>query len=114
MHSGGACFGTCPLPDRRLTLKARTFNKGEAIIVCALSYYRILPMDGSKAVDVGAGPRFVHIVDDDASFRTAMERRLKHAGYEVATYASAQHLAGSLAERKCARAASSSTCGYRD
>ena len=35
---------------------------------------------------------FVHIVDDDASFRTAMERRLKHAGYAVATYASAQHL----------------------
>ena len=34
----------------------------------------------------------VHIVDDDASFRTAIERRLKHAGYEVATYASAQHL----------------------
>jgi RNA polymerase sigma factor (sigma-70 family) len=34
----------------------------------------------------------VHIVDDDASFATAMERRLKHAGYEVATYASAQHL----------------------
>ena len=34
----------------------------------------------------------VHIVDDDPSFRTAMERRLKHAGYEVATYASAQHL----------------------
>ena len=34
----------------------------------------------------------VHIVDDDASFRTAMERRLKHAGYEVATYASAAHL----------------------
>jgi FixJ family two-component response regulator len=37
-------------------------------------------------------PGFVHVVDDDASFRTAMERRLKHAGYEVATYASAQHL----------------------
>jgi FixJ family two-component response regulator len=35
---------------------------------------------------------FVHIVDDDASFRTATERRLKLAGYEVATYASAQHL----------------------
>jgi len=34
----------------------------------------------------------VHIVDDDASFRTAMERRLKLAGYEVATYASAAHL----------------------
>jgi RNA polymerase sigma factor (sigma-70 family) len=35
---------------------------------------------------------WVHIVDDDASFRTAMERRLTKAGYEVATYASAQHL----------------------
>ena len=35
---------------------------------------------------------FVHIVDDDASFRTAMERRLKRAGYEVAVYASAQPL----------------------
>jgi FixJ family two-component response regulator len=30
-------------------------------------------------------PRLVHIVDDDASFATAMERRLKLAGYEVAT-----------------------------
>ena len=34
----------------------------------------------------------VHIVDDDEAFRTAMERRLKHAGYEVVTYASAKHL----------------------
>jgi len=34
----------------------------------------------------------VHIVDDDASFARAIERRLKYAGYEVATYASAQHL----------------------
>jgi CheY-like chemotaxis protein len=37
-------------------------------------------------------PGSVHIVDDDASFRTAMERRLTKAGYEVATYASAEHL----------------------
>jgi RNA polymerase sigma factor (sigma-70 family) len=37
-------------------------------------------------------PGRVHIVDDDASFRTAIERRLKRAGYEVATYPSAQHL----------------------
>ena len=35
---------------------------------------------------------FVHIVDDDALFRRAMERRLKHACYEVASYASAQQL----------------------
>jgi FixJ family two-component response regulator len=34
----------------------------------------------------------VHLVDDDPSFRTAIERCLKHAGYEVATYPSAQHL----------------------
>jgi len=34
----------------------------------------------------------IHIVDDDASFRTALERRLRKAGYEVATYPSAQQL----------------------
>jgi FixJ family two-component response regulator len=37
-------------------------------------------------------PGFVHVVDDDASFRTAIERRLKKAGYQVATYSSAQQL----------------------
>jgi FixJ family two-component response regulator len=37
-------------------------------------------------------PQTVHVVDDDASFRTAIERRLKKAGYEVATYPSAQYL----------------------
>jgi len=39
---------------------------------------------------------FVHLVDDDAAFRTAIERRLKKAGYKVATYPSAQHLLDSL------------------
>jgi FixJ family two-component response regulator len=34
----------------------------------------------------------IHVVDDDASFRTAIERRLKLAGYQVATYPSAQQL----------------------
>jgi FixJ family two-component response regulator len=37
-------------------------------------------------------PGLVHFVDDDASFQRAMERRLTIAGYEVATYASAEHL----------------------
>lgn len=37
-------------------------------------------------------PGTVHIVDDDASFRTALERRLRKAGYGVVTYPSAQHL----------------------
>ena len=44
----------------------------------------------------------VHIVDDDASFRTAMERRLTKAGYEVATYPSALHLLVSL-PNECTR-----------
>jgi FixJ family two-component response regulator len=37
-------------------------------------------------------PGLVHVVDDDASFRTAIERRLRHAGYEVETHSSAQNL----------------------
>jgi RNA polymerase sigma factor (sigma-70 family) len=40
------------------------------------------------------------VVDDDASFRTAIERRLKKAGYEVATYPSAQHLLDRLPDQR--------------
>jgi len=40
---------------------------------------------------VGLSAR-IYVVDDDASFRTAIERRLKLAGYQVATYPSAQQL----------------------
>jgi FixJ family two-component response regulator len=32
------------------------------------------------------------VIDDDASYRTAVERRLKWAGYDVKTYSSAQQL----------------------
>ena len=35
-------------------------------------------------------PGLVHVIDDDASYRTAVERRLKWAGYDVQTYSSAQ------------------------
>ncbi|MET4038233.1 FixJ family two-component response regulator [Bradyrhizobium sp. JR7.2] len=35
---------------------------------------------------------WVHIVDDDAAFAKAMERRLRLAGYDVAVYVSAQKL----------------------
>jgi RNA polymerase sigma factor (sigma-70 family) len=38
----------------------------------------------------------VHVVDDDSSFRTAVERRLRQAGYAVATYPSAQQLLDNL------------------
>jgi FixJ family two-component response regulator len=57
-----------------------------------LDRYNAKP-DGGKAKGVEDPlPGLVHVIDDDASFRTAMERRLKRAGYEVATYASAQHM----------------------
>ena len=45
-------------------------------------------------------PGLVHVVDDDESFRTAIERRLKKAGYEVATYPSAQHLLDRLPDQR--------------
>jgi RNA polymerase sigma factor (sigma-70 family) len=44
----------------------------------------------------GIVQRIVHVVDDDASFRTAIERRLRLAGYTVATYPSAQQLLDEL------------------
>jgi FixJ family two-component response regulator len=37
-------------------------------------------------------PGLVYVIDDDASYRTAVERRLKWAGYDVETYSSAQQL----------------------
>lgn len=37
-------------------------------------------------------PGLVHVIDDDASYRKAVERRLKWAGYDVETYSSAQQL----------------------
>ena len=40
--------------------------------------------------------RRVHIVDDDASLRVAMGRRLTQAGYTVTTCATAQHLLDNL------------------
>ena len=45
-------------------------------------------------------PGIVHVVDDDASFRTAIERRLKKAGFDVATYSSAQDLLDRLPDEK--------------
>ena len=41
-------------------------------------------------------PGLVYVVDDDVSFRTAIERRLKIAGYDVETYASAATLLNDL------------------
>jgi RNA polymerase sigma factor (sigma-70 family) len=43
-------------------------------------------------VEEGPLTGLVHVVDDDTSFRTAIERRLKNAGYVVAAYSSAQEL----------------------
>ena len=41
-------------------------------------------------------PAIIHIVDDDASFRNAMSRMLRVAGYEVAVYEDAQQLLDKL------------------
>lgn len=44
-------------------------------------------------------PGTVHIVDDDASFLAAIERRLKIAGYDVMTYPSAMQLLDKLPDQ---------------
>src|SRR5262245_43974712 len=44
-------------------------------------------------------PGCVHVVDDDDSFRVAIARRLKLAGYQVATYPSAQQLLDRLPDQ---------------
>jgi FixJ family two-component response regulator len=43
-------------------------------------------------VEAKVGRRFVHIVDDNATFRKTIEGLLRQFGYEVSTYPSAQHL----------------------
>lgn len=43
-------------------------------------------------MEVRVGRKFVHIVDDNATFRKTIEGRLQQFGYEVFTYPSAQHL----------------------
>jgi FixJ family two-component response regulator len=45
-------------------------------------------------------PGIVHVVDDDESFLVAMRRRLSLAGYEVATYRSAQQLLDRLPDER--------------
>src|SRR4051812_20798769 len=42
----------------------------------------------------------VYVVDDDEPFRKAIERRLRHAGYEVAGYVSARHLLDDLPDEE--------------
>jgi FixJ family two-component response regulator len=47
-----------------------------------------------------AGAPVIHIVDDDASFRTAISRLLTVSGYEVKTYDSAAGFLGAIAEAR--------------
>ena len=48
-------------------------------------------------MELGHSRGRIHVVDDDPSFLTAMERRLKQAGYDVVTYPSALHFLVNLA-----------------
>jgi RNA polymerase sigma factor (sigma-70 family) len=41
----------------------------------------------------------IYVVDDDESFRIALERRLRRAGYKVATYPSAEQLLNDLSDQ---------------
>ena len=43
-------------------------------------------------MELGHSRGRIHVVDDDPSFLTAMERGLQRAGYDVVTYPSALHL----------------------
>ncbi|MDD1536356.1 MULTISPECIES: response regulator transcription factor [unclassified Bradyrhizobium] len=45
-------------------------------------------------------PGLVYVVDDDASFRTAIERRLRFAGYDVVVHSSAEDLLDHLPSGK--------------
>ena|SRR5215213_6198287 len=77
----GPVFQTSLLPDRGLTSHRQWHVEHHAIVV-----------GGGKAVEVKVGPRFVHIVDDNATFRKTIEGLLRQFGYEVSIYPSAQHL----------------------
>jgi FixJ family two-component response regulator len=48
-------------------------------------------------VELGHSRGRIHVIDDDPSFLTAMERRLKQAGYHAVTYPSALHFLVNLA-----------------
>jgi len=48
-------------------------------------------------VELGHSRGRIHVIDDDPSFLTAMERRLKQAGYDAVTYPSALHFLVNLA-----------------
>jgi len=52
---------------------------------------------GEWMLDADVVEGTVHVVDDDSSFRTALERRLRTAGY-VATYPSAEQLLNELSD----------------
>ena len=69
-------------------------EREEAVTGASVTVFRRLIFETQTHSSVGTRtvPGRIHIVDDDPSFRTAMERRLKQAGYNVATYTSAQQL----------------------
>lgn len=70
-------------------LTGETTRRGAEAFVLARGWLPLAALEGKL-------PGLVHVVDDDVSFRTAIARRLKLAGYEVATYPSAQQLLDSL------------------
>jgi FixJ family two-component response regulator len=62
----------------------------EIALVAVRSFTLAFPLRMEEAVATLAS--VIHIVDDDESFRTALARLLRRAGYDVVTYASADDL----------------------
>jgi hypothetical protein len=82
------------------------FPKGRAVDRLSLRKPSLLFCLGGTLLGV------VHIVDDDASFATATELRLKRAGCEAMIYASAQHLLDHLPSESVPSCILS-TCGHQ-
>jgi FixJ family two-component response regulator len=67
---------------------------------CRSKNFQIRPAALTKAKDGMTGAPVLHIVDDDASFRSAISRLLKGSGYEVADYESAAFFLRNIADAK--------------
>ena len=60
---------------------------------------RLTRPPSERETPMAAAP-VIHVVDDDASFRTAISRLLKISGYEVTDYESANHFLRALEDAK--------------
>jgi len=95
------CLGICMITHRHpIKIAPNSISCGEKS--STLETERIVPSEGdrstgertSAATSLAGGhlSGIVYVVDDDAIFRTAVQRRLETTGYRVVTYPSAEHV----------------------